>query len=145
MSDSARLPSSALALIDSGVHAHLATISADGRPQLSMVWSAVQDGEICIASLTPRQKLRNIERDARVSIAYESPEHDDQQGLNYYLVVEGLARVTAGGAPELLRAIAPRYLAPGVKFPRGDDPPTGWIIRVAPTRWRGYGPWGEGP
>jgi hypothetical protein len=139
------LPASAVQLINSGVHAHLATISADGRPQLSMVWSTVEDGEICVASLTPRQKLRNVKRDARVSIAYESSEHDDQQGLRYYLVVEGLARVRAGGAPELLRRIAPRYLAPGVKFPRGDNPPPGWLIRVAPVRWRGYGPWGEGP
>jgi PPOX class probable F420-dependent enzyme len=139
------LPESAQALIESGVHAHLATINADGTPQLSMVWSAIEDGEICIASLTPRQKLTNVQRDPRVAISYQSAEHDDGQGLTHYLVVRGTARITEGGGPALLRRIAARYLEPGVKFPRGDDPPEGWIMRVAPESWRGHGPWGSGP
>ena len=139
------LPGTAVDLIESGAHAHLATVGRDGRPQLSMVWSAIDDGEICVASLTPRQKLRNVRRDDRVALSYESREHDDQQGLRHYLVVLGRARITEGGAPELLRRIAPRYLSPEVKFPRGEHPPPGWIMRIAPERWRGYGPWGEGP
>lgn len=139
------LPESAQELIESGVHAHLATINPDGSPQLSMVWTTIENGEICVASLTDRQKLRNVRRDPRVSLSYESPERDDQQGLHYYLVVSGTARFTEGGGPALLRRIAPRYLEPGVKFPRGDNPPEGWIMRIAPERWRGYGPWGAGP
>jgi PPOX class probable F420-dependent enzyme len=139
------LPRSAKDLIESGAHAHLATINADGTPQLSMVWAALEDGEICIASLTPRQKLLNVRRDPRVAVSFQSTEHDDGQGLAYYLVVRGLARLTEGGGPALLRRIAPRYLEPGVKFPRGDDPPEGWIMRIAPESWRGHGPWGSGP
>jgi len=140
-----QLPKPAIQLINSGVHAHLATLGRNGAPQLSMVWSAWIDGEICVASLTPRQKLRNVSRDPRVALSYESGETDAEQGLRYYLVVEGRARVTEGGAPELLRTLAGRYLAPGTKFPRGDDPPAGWIMRISPTRWRGYGPWESGP
>jgi PPOX class probable F420-dependent enzyme len=139
------LPESARELIESGAHAHLATINADGTPQLSMVWSAIEDDEICIASLTPRQKLANVRRDPRVAISYQAAEHDDGQGLTHYLVVRGQARITEGGGPALLRRIASRYLEPGVKFPRGDDPPEGWIMRVAPESWRGHGPWGSGP
>jgi PPOX class probable F420-dependent enzyme len=139
------LPRSAKDLIESGAHAHLATINADGTPQLSMVWAALEDGEICIASLTPRQKLLNVRRDPRVAVSFQSTGHDDGQGLAYYLVVRGLARLTEGGGPALLRRIAPRYLEPGVKFPRGDDPPEGWIMRIAPESWRGHGPWGSGP
>jgi PPOX class probable F420-dependent enzyme len=139
------LPESAKELIESGAHAHLATINADGTPQLSMVWTAIEDGEICIASLTPRQKLANVRRDPRVALAFESPERDDGQGLTHYLVVRGRARLTEGGGPELVRRIAPRYLEPGVKFPRGDTPPEGWIMRIAPESWRGHGPWGSGP
>jgi hypothetical protein len=74
-------------------------------------------------------------------VSFESPERDDGQGLAFHLIVRGKARVTEGGAPEFLRRIAPRYLEPGVKFPRGDDPPKGWIMRIRPTGWRGYGPW----
>jgi PPOX class probable F420-dependent enzyme len=136
-----QFPESAIELINSGVHAHLATINQDGTPQLTMVWSAYENGEICVACLTPRQKIHNVERDPRVSVSYESPHHDEHQGLSFHLVVRGTARVTTGGAPAFLRRIAPRYLEPGVKFPRHDDAPEGWIIRIKPVRWRGYGPW----
>ncbi len=139
------LPASAVALIESGAHAHLATINPDGTPQLSLVWATIEDGEICVASLTHRQKLANVRRDPRVAVSFESKETDDGAGLAYYLFVRGRARLTEGGAPTLLRRIAPRYLEPGVKFPRGDDSPEGWIMRIAPESWRGYGPWGAGP
>jgi PPOX class probable F420-dependent enzyme len=136
------LPDSAVELIESGIHAHLATVNADGTPQLSMVWSAVEDGEICVASLTPRRKLDNVRRNPVVVLSYESRQRDGVQGLTYYLVVKGTARITTGGAAPFLHRIAPRYLGPEMKFPRGDHPPDqGWIMRVAPERILGYGPW----
>jgi PPOX class probable F420-dependent enzyme len=140
------LPDSAVELIESGVHAHLATINPDGRPQVTMVWSTVEAGEICIGNVTHhlRQKLRNIRRDPRVAVSYESPERDEL-GLSYNIVVYGSARLTEGGAPELVGRLAQRYLHAGVKFPRGDSPPAGWVVRIAPERWYGYGPWGSGP
>lgn len=140
------LPRSAIELIESGVHAHLATINPDGWPQMTMVWSTMEDGEICIGSVTHhlRQKLRNVARDPRVTLSYESPGHDEV-GLTHNIVIYGRGRLTAGGAPELVGRLAPRYLRPGVRFPRGDNPPQGWVMRVAPERWYGYGPWGSGP
>src|ERR1700753_820614 len=117
---SAELPVSAKDLIDSGANVHLATINRDGTPQLSMVWAGIENGEICVGSLTRRQKLRNVERDPRVSLSIESPERD-RLGMNYYLVVSGTARRTEGGAPELVTELAKRRLPAGTKFPRGDD------------------------
>jgi len=140
------LPPSAVALIESGVHGHLATINKDGSPQMSMVWVGVEDDELVVAALTRRLKLENVERDPRVVINFESSEHDaagerGSGGLRYYLSVRGRARVTEGGAPALLRKLAPRYVGPDVKFPRSDDPPEGWIMRITPESWHGYGPW----
>lgn len=136
------LPASAVELINSGAHAHVATTNPDGSPQLSLTWSSVEDGEIWIACLTPRRKLDNIRRNGFVTISYESPERDSYQGLFYYLVVKGTATITDGGAAPFLTRIAPRYVEPGVKFPRGDNPPEqGWIIHVKPTKVLGYGPW----
>jgi PPOX class probable F420-dependent enzyme len=144
----ARLPASAVALIESGAHGHLVTINTDGSPQMSMVWVGIEDDELCVASLTPRQKLRNVNRDPRVAIAFESPDYDQagkrgSGGLRFYLAVRGTARVTAGGAPALLRKLAIVYLGPDVKFPRSDNPPEGWIMRITPESWHGYGPWTE--
>jgi PPOX class probable F420-dependent enzyme len=138
------LPASARALVESGAHGHLATVNADGSPQQTVVWVGIEDGELCVPALTPRRKLRNVERDPRVVITFESPDGDDATGLRLYLGIRGRARVTDGGAPDLLRRLAPRYLGPGVKFPRGDDPPEGWVMRIAPERIYGYGPWAAG-
>jgi PPOX class probable F420-dependent enzyme len=134
------LPDSAVALIESGASAHMVTLNRDGSPQLSLVWAGMEDGEICVGMLTPRQKLHNVRRDPRVALQWESPE-TDPAGLTYYLVVMGTARVTEGGSADLVRRLATRRLPAGTKFPRGDSHPPGWIIRVKPERWRGYGPW----
>lgn len=144
----ARLPDTAIALIESGAHGHLVTLDPDGSPQVSMVWVGVEDDELCVGALTPRQKLRNVRRDPRVAVTFESGDSDVEGqrgagGLRYYLAVRGTARVTEGGAPELLQRLARVYLGPDVKFPPGDHPPAGWIIRVTPERWSGYGPWSE--
>ena len=64
-------------------------------------------------------------------------------GLRYYLAVRGTARVTEGGAPELLKRLGAVYLGPEVKFPPGDNPPAGWIMRIVPDSWHGYGPSSE--
>jgi PPOX class probable F420-dependent enzyme len=142
------LPPSAVALIESGVHGHFATVNRDGSPQISMVWVGVEDDELVVPALTPRLKLRNVEREPRVAITFESPDHDvsgerGSGGLRFYLGVRGRARVTEGGAPDLLRRLARVYLGPDVKFPRSDDPPEGWILRITPESWHGYGPWTE--
>jgi hypothetical protein len=110
-----------------------------------MVWSTIEDGEICIASLTrhTRQKLSNVRRDPRVTLSYQSSERDEV-GMSYNIVIYGTARLTEGGGPALLRRIAPRYLNPDVEFPR-PGAAEGWIMRIAPERWYGYGPWGSGP
>ena len=66
-------------------------------------------------------------------------------GLDGYLVVDGLARVTEGGAPELLQELARTYLGPDVRFPPMPDPPPGFVTRITPERIGGVGPWAPGP
>jgi PPOX class probable F420-dependent enzyme len=135
-----KLPASAIALIESGAHGHLVTIDPDGAPQVSLVWVGVEDDELCVASLTPRRKLDNVRRDPRVTVSFEASAADGN-GLLPYIAVSGTARITEGGGPALLQRLAHVYLGPGVKFPPGDDPPEGWIMRITPERWHGHGPW----
>jgi PPOX class probable F420-dependent enzyme len=120
--------------------AHLVTINPDGSPQVSIVWVGIEGDEIVFASLMPRKKLENIRRDPRVSISIET-DRLNPIGLREYLVVHGTGRITEGGGPELLQRLAETYLGPGVKFPPMDDPPAGWIGRIAPERLGGVGPW----
>jgi hypothetical protein len=56
-------------------------------------------------------------------------------------VVHGQARVTEGGAPELLQELATVYLGEGVTFPPVEDPPPGLVLHITPERIGGVGPW----
>jgi hypothetical protein len=58
-----------------------------------------------------------------------------------YLVVYGTARVTEGGAAEILQRLAHTYLGPDVIFPAMPDPPTGYVTRITAERIGGVGPW----
>lgn len=134
------LPETARAVVESGRLGHLVTLSADGSPQVSLVWVGLDGDEIVSAHLFEHQKVRNVRRDPRVALTIEGSERN-AMGLDEYLVVYGRARITEGGAPELLQRLAEVYLGPGVKFPPMPDPPPGFITRIAVDRIAGVGPW----
>ncbi len=134
------IPESAKAVIESGRLAHFVTVNRDGSPHTTIVWVGLDGDDIVIGKLMEDQKVRNIGRDPRVSLSIEA--EGDQMGMQNYLVVEGTATVTPGGAPQLLQELAQRYVGPGTKFPPMPDPPDGYVIRVSPTKVRGMGPWG---
>jgi PPOX class probable F420-dependent enzyme len=136
----ATLPESARAVIESGALAHLVTLEPNGSPQVSIVWVGLDGDEIVAAHLPEHRKIRNMRRDPRVSLSIEAGTRN-AIGLDEYLVVHGRARITEGGAAELLQRLAHVYLGPDVKFPPMDDPPPGYITHIAVTRVGGVGPW----
>ncbi len=135
----AAIPASAVELLRSGANAHLVTLNADGSAQLSMIWPEVDGDTIVAGHLAFHRKLRNVQRDPRVVLSVEGPDRN-RIGLRDYLVVHGTATVEEGGAPELLRRIAPRFLGPDAPFPP-DGAPSGWVLRITPERFGGSGPW----
>jgi PPOX class probable F420-dependent enzyme len=139
----AALPESARALIESGAHGHLVTINPDGSPQVSLVWVGVDGDDLVVASMALRQKVKNVQRDPRVVVSFESDAVDSERGLLRYLTVTGAARISEGGAPELLQRLAHTFLGPGVRFPQGENLPGGYVMRIVPERWAGNGPWSD--
>jgi PPOX class probable F420-dependent enzyme len=138
------IPDSARKVIDSGRLAHYVTLNRDGSPQVSLVWAGTDGDEIVMAHFSDHQKLKNVRREPRVSVSFET-DSVNAAGLNEYLVVHGTARVEEGGAAELLQKFAYVYIGPDVgKFPPGDAPmPPGFITRITPQRYSGVGPWVE--
>jgi PPOX class probable F420-dependent enzyme len=136
------LPASAREVLASGTHlAHLVTRNPDGSPQVSCVWVGLDGDEIVSAHLSDtQQKVRNVRRDPRVVLSVESGTKA-AWGVDEYLVVHGSARLTEGGAPELLQQLARTYIGPDVKFPAMDDPPPGFVMRISVERVGGVGPW----
>ena len=138
-----RLSAAARRLLESDALGHVVTINPDGRPQVAIVWVGLEDGEIVAGHLDVRQqKVRNLRRDPRVVVSVESGV-TNPMGLREYLVVHGRARITEGGAAELLQRLARTYLGPDVRFPPMDDPPPGVITRIAVERIGGVGDWVE--
>ena len=134
------LPDSARAVLEGPGLAHLVTLEPDGRPQVSIVWVGLDGEEIVCAHLPEHRKIRNVRRDPRVALSIET-DNVNPIGLVEYLVVHGRARVTEGGAPELLQRLAHVYLGPDVKFPPMDNPPPGYITHITVERVGGVGPW----
>lgn len=134
------IPESARTVLESAALAHLVTLEADGRPQVSIVWIGLDGDEIVAGHLPEHRKVRNMRRDPRVVLSVEAGTRN-ATGLVEYIVIQGRARVTEGGAPELLQRLAHVYLGPDVKFPASDAPPPGYITHVAVERIGGVGPW----
>ncbi len=136
----ATIPDSVRTVLEGPALAHLVTLEPDGRPQVSIVWVGIDGEEIVAAHLPEHRKIRNIRRDPRVAVSVEAGTRN-QMGLDEYIVVHGRARVTEGGAPQLLQSLARTYLGPDVKFPPMHDPPPGYITHITVERIGGVGPW----
>ena len=63
------LPDSVKALIDGPNFAHLATIMADGSPQVAPVWVSREGDRILIGTSSTSLKARNARRDPRVGLS----------------------------------------------------------------------------
>jgi len=124
--------------LTAGHLAHLVTLNSDGSPHISIVWVGLDGDEIVCAHLGSWKKVKNIQRDDRVSLSMET---GGKTGLlENYLVISGRARITEGGAPALLHRLAQVFLGPGSDFPPGSSPP-GYITHIQVEHVHGHGPW----
>jgi PPOX class probable F420-dependent enzyme len=137
---SAVLNDAARRALTAGNLAHLVTMGKDGSPHVTIVWVGLEGDELVTAHLGAYQKVKNVRRDPRVALSMVTGGKNDF-GLDNHLVVYGRARVTEGGAADLLQRLAHVYIGPGVKFPPMDNPPAGYVLRITPERVAGIGPW----
>jgi PPOX class probable F420-dependent enzyme len=137
------LPRVVIDFLATGPLAHVVTLGADGSPHVSVAWVGIEDDEVVIGTLYNQAKLRNLRADPRIAVSFEAPGRTEF-GLAPYLVLRGRARLTEGGAAELLHRLAQTYIGPGTAFPPMPDPPPGFVIRIAVERVSGSGPWNAG-
>jgi PPOX class probable F420-dependent enzyme len=133
------LPSELRELIESGPLTHLATISQDGTPQVTVIWIGLDGDQIVSAHMHWYAKLRNISRDPRVVLSFDAPR---QAGvfLNPYAVLHAHATVEpSDDAWDLLNRLTNVYMSPDTEFPAPRGP--GYIVRYTIDRIGGVGPW----
>lgn len=127
-------------LLASAAVASVVTLNADGSPHVSSAWVGVEDDEVCFATLPDQTKLHNIRRDPRVAVTVHS-DRVNEWGLREYVVLYGKARITEGGAADMLQRLARTYIGPEAVFPGIPNPPPGFITRIRVERVGGVGPW----
>jgi len=137
-----QLQSAAREVLEGDAAGTLVTLNEDGSPHVSTAWVGLEDDDVVIGTLPDQRKLGNIRRDPRVALAIQT-ENVNRHGLLEYLVLYGRARVTEGGAPELLQRLARTYLGPDVTFPPMPNPPRGFVTRITVERIGGVGPWAD--
>ncbi|MEU3791614.1 PPOX class F420-dependent oxidoreductase [Streptomyces fructofermentans] len=126
-----KLNDAARGLLDDVNPAVLATVNPDGGPQTSVVWVARDGDDLLVSSTAGRRKVRNVERDARVSLTV----YDRADPLRY-LEVRGTATVAEDRGRELAAALAEQYEGPGAGQEYLDLPPevVRVVLRITPRR-----------
>jgi len=105
-------------LVNSKAVALLATIMADGSPQVTPVWFDYDGQYICVNSAAGRVKDRNMRRDPRVAVTVIDPRNPYR-----HIEIRGrVAVITTDGADDHIDRLAKQYTgAEKYQFRRADE------------------------
>jgi PPOX class probable F420-dependent enzyme len=99
------IPSTHRDLFDKKAFAHIATVGADGAPQVTPVWIDYDGTHIRFNTARGRVKTRNLERNPRVALSVQDPDNPYR-----YLQVRGrVTEMTEKGADAHIDALAKKY------------------------------------
>jgi PPOX class probable F420-dependent enzyme len=86
--------------------AHLATLNADGSPQVTPVWVDYDGTNVVVNTARGRVKTRNLEREPRVALSISDPENPYR-----YLGIQGrVVAMTENGGDAHIDKMAKKYL-----------------------------------
>lgn len=121
-------------LFEKKAFANLATLNADGSPQVTPVWCDYDGTHVIVNSAKGRRKDRNMRRDARVALALSDPDNPYR-----YLEVRGkVVEVTEQGARDHINKMAKKYLGEDV-YTYGPPDEVRVIYRIQPERFSSMG------
>jgi PPOX class probable F420-dependent enzyme len=112
---------------------NVATLGPDGRPHLAPLWYGFLDGCIAFTTYGRSQKVRNLERDPRVTALVEAG-HDYEELRGVELVGTGEVLQDAALAEELGRSIRERYYGDSASGPRYGDLSKRVIVKIVPDK-----------
>lgn len=126
------LDDNARALLDGKNFATVATLDPDGSPHTSVVWFLRDGDDVLFSSLAKRRKVKNLERDPRVSLSVF-----DLANPYTSVDIRGTATLAVDQGKELPRKVSHKYL--------GEDPPpepedeVRFVVRVTPEKVTSFG------
>lgn len=121
------IPDSHLPLLDNPL-ATLATVGADGRPQVSTVWFLAEDGTIRFSLNTARQKTKNLTANPAVTVHIQDTDNPIR-----YLEVRGDAAVEPDDDYEFASKVGAKYGVPDMRVMDGPGERR-VVVTLNPTR-----------
>jgi PPOX class probable F420-dependent enzyme len=124
-----KIPDGYLDLLqDKKAFASLATVMADGTPQVTPVWFDYRDGDIRVNSARGRVKSRNMTEGAPVALSILDPDNPYR-----YIQVRGrVRRVVDQGADAHIDSLAKKYLGKD-KYPYARPGEQRVMFEIEPT------------
>jgi PPOX class probable F420-dependent enzyme len=126
-------------LLATGPFAHLITTRSNGQPHVQLSWAGLDGDELVFATFFDPKRVARVRRNPWVTASFQAKAYEGP-GLYPYVVISGTARVTEGGALEVMDRLSEVYIGPGAKYPYRDGPP-GWVFRMEIEQIYGQGPW----
>jgi len=100
------IPEDYMDLFQKRAFGHLATVNADGTPQVTPVWIDFDGTHVLVNSARGRKKDKNMERNPAVALSIQDPDNPYR-----YLEVRGkVDEITETGADNHIDSMAKKYI-----------------------------------
>jgi PPOX class probable F420-dependent enzyme len=121
-------------IFDKKAFAHLATVGANGKPQVTPVWCDFDGTHVRINTARGRVKDRNLKTNPRVALSILDPDNPYR-----YVQVQGrVAEMTEQGADAHIDALAKKYIGQD-RYPYRQPGEVRVIVKIAAERVQGMG------
>lgn len=101
----AQIPATHRDIFDKRAFAHVATVNADGRPQVTPVWVEYDGEYILINSAKGRKKDRNLRARPDVALSVQDPDN----GYRYVGVQGKIVEITEAGGYDHINKLSHKY------------------------------------
>ena len=116
-------------LLNKVAFAHLATVMADGSPQVTPVWYSFDGTHFSVNSAKGRLKDKNMRRNKQVALSIQDPDNAYR-----YLAIQGdVEEITESGADAHIDALAKHYLGKDI-YPFRAPGEVRVIYRIRPQK-----------
>ena len=125
----ATIPASHADLLTKPAFAHLATVNADGSPQVTPVWVDFDGTNVIINTARGRVKTKNLAREPRIAVSIADPENPYR-----YVGIQGrVAEMTEAGADAHIDKMAKKYMGKD-SYPFRTPTEVRVIVKITPDK-----------
>jgi len=123
------IPQSHADLFDKKSFANLATVNADGSPQVTPVWWDTDGTNILINTAKGRVKTKNLERTPKVAVLIVDPDNPYR-----YVTIQGrVVEMTETGADDHINALSKKYFGKDI-YPYRQPGEVRVIFKIKPEK-----------